>query len=104
LLALLLTYPNKAPIAECIQSLHPGMAADDIIVDCLQGAWKTQAIDTALDGSGVAILRALLRGERGQRLLAALREEFDVPATSERRILQAARQIAQVELFKPLFA
>lgn len=104
LLSLLLTYPNKAPIAGWIRTLHPGEDADEAIVRWLRAAWESSAVDTSLDEAGVAILRALLRGHRGKALLSALRNEFAVDAATEREVLNAARQIARVELFKPLFA
>ncbi|HEY2027808.1 MAG TPA: hypothetical protein VGH20_01250 [Myxococcales bacterium] len=104
LLALLLTFPNKAAIADWIQKVHPGVDADEAIVSWLRAAWESSAVDTALDDAGVAILRALLRGHRGNALLTALRKDFALDTSTERQVLKTAREIARVELFKPLLA
>jgi hypothetical protein len=104
LLSLLLTYSKKAPIEDWIRTLHPDLDPKEAIVSWLRAAWESSAVDTALDEAGVAILRALLRGNRGKALLAALRKDFAIDASMERQVLKTAQQIARVELFKPLFA
>jgi hypothetical protein len=101
LLSLLLTYSQREPIAAWISKLHPGRDVDETIVSFLRDAFRAEALDVSLDDSGLAILRALLRGHRGRQLVEALRREFKI--SEEKPLLAAARRIRQIEILKPLF-
>ena len=100
LVSLLLTYSQKEPIADWISKLYPGLDVDETIVSFLRGAFRAEALDVSLDDSGVAILRALLRGHRGKKLVEALRKEFKI--AEENLVLATARRIQQIEILKPL--
>lgn len=105
LLALLMLMPDREAVFETIRMRYPGLDPLDAIESWVERMSGKEIIGFELNDVNRLIFRGLVEGLGDEGLMRRLKAEFrrESLAEHEGRVLEHARQIADSDLFRPLF-
>ena len=106
LLALLMLMPDREAILETVALEYPDTDPLRSLEDCLDGMGGKDVAGFEPDRANRLIFRALVEGLAEDQILKRLRAEFDDDSIdrNQDRLLDHVRQLAGLELFRPLFS
>jgi hypothetical protein len=110
-LALLLNVPRRDLVLAMVAQRAPGRDPIDTVLGWVEelsaiglaGDLAPNPLGFEVDDAERAVLEALLRGARGEAVVAALAERYDDATAQRDTILALAAALTQAVLFRPLF-